>query len=236
MKSVAAIIVARGGSKGVPRKNLRPLAGKPLIVHTFEAARASRHLERILLSTDDPELAELGRQHGVEVPFLRPAELATDRSPVIDATLHLFQWLEKQEQYFPTFGLLLQPTSPFRTGLDIDGAIELAESRRADAVVGVVPVGHHPLQMKRMDADGRLWNWMETDAATNRRQDLPVLYGINGAIYLVRREVLLEKKTWCPGGAFAYVMPESRSLDIDTEWDLHVAECVLTHPMNSSAG
>jgi CMP-N-acetylneuraminic acid synthetase len=114
LDAFTALVVARGGSKSVPRKNLRPLGGKPLIAWTLEAARASRRLTRIVLSTDDPEIAAVGQQWGVETPFLRPAALAGDRSPVIDATLHAFNGWKKTRGHCPTFGLLLQPTSPFR--------------------------------------------------------------------------------------------------------------------------
>jgi len=236
LDAFTALVVARGGSKSVPRKNLRPLGGKPLIAWTLEAARASRRLTRIVLSTDDPEIAAVGQQWGVETPFLRPAALAGDRSPVIDATLHAFQCLEKNAGQCPTFGLLLQPTSPFRTAADIDAAIQLCETRGADAVVSVTPAREHPYLLKTVDAAGCLQPWQANPLAESRRQDLPPVFALNGAIYLVRRSVLFEQRSWCPAGALAYVMPAERSLDIDTEWDLRVAQGIVRGERHQGAG
>jgi CMP-N,N'-diacetyllegionaminic acid synthase len=227
MNRVLGLIIARGGSKGIPGKNLRQVAGRPLIAWTIEAAKASRRLDRILLSTDDPEIAEVGRRYGADVPFLRPAELATDRSPIIDAALHALQWVETTENYIPTFGMLLQPTSPLRTAEDIDAAIRMAQEQNADAVVSVAAVERHPFHMKVMDENGKLAPFITTELSDSRRQDLPPVFGLNGAIYLVRRTVLWESKTWCPAGALAYVMPAERSLDVDTSWDLCLADLIL---------
>jgi CMP-N,N'-diacetyllegionaminic acid synthase len=224
----AALVVARAGSKSIPRKNIRPVAGKPLIAYTFEAAKASARLDRIFLSTDDLEVAALGREYGVEVPFMRPAELAGDTSPVIDATLHALAWLADHLQYKPDYLMLLQPTSPFRSSEDVDAAIRLAEMSDADAVVSVAPAAHHPYLLKTVAENGRLRPWVSSPLNTARRQDLPPVHIVNGAIYLVRRTVLLTQKTWCPETALAYVMPEERSMDIDTPWDLKVAEALLS--------
>ena len=158
---------------------------------------------------------------------MRPAEMAGDASPVIDATLHAFQWLEKNESYFPMFGMLLQPTSPLRTAGDIQKAVALAVERDADAVVGVTEADRHPYLMKKIDGQGRLSPFMDTPLSESRRQDLPPVYAINGAIYLVKRTVLQEQRSWCPAGALAYVMPAERSLDVDTPWDLKLADLIL---------
>ena len=131
------------------------------------------------------------------------------------------------ENYIPMFGMLLQPTSPLRTAEDIDAAIRLAEEKNADAVVSVTAVDRHPFQMKVIDENGKLTPFMKTELADSRRQDLPPVFGLNGAIYLVRRTVLQESKTWCPAGALAYVMPAERSLDVDTPWDLRLADLLL---------
>ncbi|MFH0879036.1 MAG: acylneuraminate cytidylyltransferase family protein, partial [Lentisphaerota bacterium] len=229
MSAIAALIVARAGSKSVPRKNIRPLAGKPLIAWTFEAAKRSVSLDRIILSTDDPEMAELGRNCSIHVPFMRPAELAGDTSHVIDATLHALHWLENNEGYLPDYFMLLQPTSPFRSFMDIDAAARMALDRNADAVVSVAPARQHPCLMKQVSAEGVLCPWIETGFSETRRQDLPPAYAINGAIYLVRRSVLLDQKSWCPPGTLAYVMPEERSLDIDSPWDFHVANVLMNN-------
>ena len=225
--SILGLIVARGGSKSIPRKNIRPVGGKPLIAYTIEAALASGCLDRVVLSTDDPEIAEVAKKFGAEVPFMRPAEMAGDASPVIDAALHAFQWLEKNENYFPMFGMLLQPTSPLRTAGDIQKAVAFAVERNADAVVSVTEADRHPYLMKTVDGQGRLSPFVATPFSETRRQDLPAAYAINGAIYLVKRTLLQEKRSWCPAGALAYVMPPERSLDVDTPWDLKLADLVL---------
>jgi CMP-N-acetylneuraminic acid synthetase len=135
--------------------------------------------------------------------------------------------LDTAENYFPAFGMLLQPTSPLRTAEDIDAVIRLAQEQNADAVVSVTAENRHPLQMKVIDKNGKLAPFMKTELADSRRQDLPPVVGLNGAIYLVRRTVLQESKTWCPSGALAYVMPAERSLDVDTPWDLRLADLIL---------
>src|SRR5262249_33542953 len=132
--SILGLISARGGSKGLPRKNVLPVAGKPLIAWTIGAALSSRKLSRLLVTTDNQEIAEVARAYGAEVPCLRPAELARDESPVIEAVEHALRWVEKEKGEMPEYVLLLQPTSPLRTTADIDGAIDLACSRNADAV------------------------------------------------------------------------------------------------------
>ncbi len=227
---VTAYIVARGGSKGIPRKNLALLGGLPLLAHTCRAAAQARGVERVILDTEDDEIARVGREHGAETPYRRPAELAGDRALVMDVTLHALQWLADHERYTPDYVMLLQPTSPFRTAADIDAAIDLARDRNAEAVVSVSPLAHHPWQAKVVDAAGRLQPFIPHPLAAARRQDLPPVYALNGAIYLVRRETLLAGKTWCPDGALAYVMPPERALDIDTPWDLRVARGVLAAP------
>jgi CMP-N-acetylneuraminic acid synthetase len=227
MSTVLGLVVARGGSKGIPGKNLRLVAGQPLIGYTFRAARHSRALSRVVLSTDSAEIANAGRQYGVEVPFLRPPELARDDSPVVDAALHALTWLEQNADFCPDYIMLLQPTSPLRTAEDIDAAIRLAVERHADAVVSVTPADHHPFLMKVVDENGRMRPFLQTDSAERRRQDLPDVYAPNGALYLVRRQILTEKRSWCPEGTLAYIMPPERSLDVDTLWDLRLAEVIL---------
>ncbi len=217
---VLAVIPARGGSKGIPGKNLKLLGGKPLLAHSVHAARAAHCVARVLLSTDDPGIAESGKACGAEVPFLRPANLATDTSPVIDAVEHLLA----AQVSLPEFILLLQPTSPFRTAEDIDAAFNLMRSARADAIVSVTEAKDHPLLCKKMDFRGRLVPYVESPLNATRRQDLPPAYVPNGAIYLIKTDVLLSARAWCPSGTCAYVMPPERSLDLDTPDDFEWAE------------
>lgn len=224
---VLGLITARGGSKSIPRKNVVPLAGKPLIAWTIEAALNSSLLDRVVVSTDDEEIREVAQRWGAEVPFMRPAELAQDDSPHIPVIIHAVEWLESQEGKRWDYVLLLQPTSPLRSAEDIDGAIELACEREADGVVSVHPAPSHPYFTKRITADGRLEDFVTKPEGYLRRQDLPPAYALNGAIYLIRCESLIEEHSLFPPRTYAQVMPVERSLDIDTEWDLHLGELIL---------
>ena len=221
------IIPARGGSKAIPHKNIKLLAGKPLIAWTIETAINCRKLSRVIVSTDDPEIAKVALQCGAEVPFLRPAELAMDESSSLSVVLHLVHWLEEQGSPVPEYVLLLQPTSPFRTTEDIEAAIKSANSRRINAVVSVCEAKVHPFLCKRIQADGRLVDFMTAHINSLRRQDLPPTYSLNGAIYMNRYESLLEERTFLPKDTLPYLMPPERSLDLDTPWDWHLAELIL---------
>jgi CMP-N-acetylneuraminic acid synthetase len=227
MAEILGLITARGGSKGLPRKNILPLAGRPLIGWTLDAARASRRLGRCLVSTDDEDIAAVARRLGGEVPFLRPLELAGDRSPHLDVVLHALQWLATHEAYRPDYVLILQPTSPLRTADDIDGIIRLALEHRADAAVSVCPAHDHPWLVHRLQADGTLAPMVACELAYPRRQDLPPAYALNGALFLHRCERLLAGGRLDPAGALAWIMPPERSLQIDTPWDLRLVELVL---------
>jgi N-acylneuraminate cytidylyltransferase/CMP-N,N'-diacetyllegionaminic acid synthase len=235
---VLAIVPARGGSKAVPGKNLAEVAGKPLIAHSIAAAGAARGVERVVVSTDDPAIADAARRHGAEAPFLRPAELARDDSPTVAAVLHAVQWLEEHEGYRPDYVLLLQPTSPLRTAGDVEGAIRLAIDRDADSVVSVCEVKHHPYWVMRRAPDGRLASFLGTDWEEDqqkypRRQELPPAYAENGAVYLARRSVLLGRRSLYGEKVYGYVMPAERSLDIDTLWDLRLADLILRAGLSS---
>lgn len=225
--SCLAVIPARGGSKRVPRKNVLPLAGKPLIAWTIEAALAAQCVDRVIVSTDSPEIAETSRQFGALVPFMRPDELCRDETPGIEPIIHAACWLEEHEGFRPDWTMLLQPTSPFRTAQDIDAAVRFAEERNADSAVSVCVTHHHPCWMKSIDAAGRLSDFLPTSDHYKRQQDLPPIYVLNGALYLVRRDVLLKRRTFYSDDTVGYVMPEERSLDIDTPWDMHVAELIM---------
>jgi len=228
-ESVLALIPARGGSKGLARKNIRSLAGRPLIAWTIEAAQCARGLERIVVSTDDSEIAEVARACGADVPFLRPAELAADDSALIPVLLHALDWLERHRRFRPQYVVLLQPTSPLRSASDIDSAIELAFDKDAHSVVSVCPAKCHPYWAKRVADDGRLEHLLP-DAEkylSRQRQALVPAYRPNGALYLVRHDVLREQRTFYTNRSYAYVMPEERSLDIDTAWDFHLAQLIL---------
>ena len=229
MLDVCGLITARGGSKGIPRKNLRELAGKPLIAWTIEAAQRARTLDRVLVSTDDPEIAETGREWGAQVPFLRPQSLAQDDSAHIDVVRHAADWLSRHEDRCPEYIMVLPPTAPLRSAQDIDDAVELAEAKRADVVVSVVKAQHHPYLTRKLDETGHLREFVPCDLEYQRRQDLPPAYALNGAIYLIRTDVLNGHTSLAPHGAVALVMPPHRSLDIDSPWDFHLAELVINN-------
>ncbi|MDT4969342.1 MAG: CMP-N,N-diacetyllegionaminic acid synthase [Acidobacteriota bacterium] len=227
MGSMVGLITARGGSKGIPRKNIASLAGKPLIAWTIKAAQESRALDRIIVSTDDPEIADVAREWGADVPFMRPPELAADDSPHHGVVIHAIRWLESQPAPPPDYIMLLQPTSPLRKAEDIDAAAAIAAEKDADAVISVCPTHDHPYISKRIADDGRLLNFVEPPKGYLPRQALPPVYALNGAIYLVRREVMLASEDWNTPRTFAYVMPPERSVDIDSPWDLHLVDVIL---------
>ena len=227
MSGTIGLITARGGSKAIPRKNIKLLAGKPLIAWTIQAALASRSLDRVIVSTDDPEIAQVTQEWGAEVPFMRPPELAQDDSPHRDVVIHALRWLESQPAPPPDYILLLQPTSPLRTAEDINRAVTLAVEKDADAVVSVCPTPHHPYLSKQIAPDGKLLDFIERPEGYLARQALPPVYSLNGAIYLLRRNILLEREDWYTDHTYAYIMPPERSIDIDSPWDLHLAELIL---------
>lgn len=215
---VLGIVAARGGSKGLPRKNVRVLAGKPLIAWTAEAAQASR-LDRTILSTDDDEIADAGRAAGLEVPFRRPAELATDAATAADVVLHALDQLPGFDAF-----VYLQPTSPLRTAEDIDACLALAAA--ADRVVSVRAAPLPPEWMFRL-GDGGVLDPVLGTASGARRQDLPASYVLNGAVYVARVEAFRGEPAFVTAGTVGYVMPAERSIDIDDEQDFLDAENVV---------
>ncbi|MGE0758885.1 MAG: acylneuraminate cytidylyltransferase family protein [Pirellulaceae bacterium] len=226
---ILGIVPARGGSKGIPRKNIAPLGGRPLIAYTADAARASRTLTRTILSTDDSEIADVGRQLGLEVPFLRPVELARDDSLAVDVIRHAVGFLEKHDGWRADAFLLLQPTSPLRRASHIDDAVRLLQETGADSVVSVIRVPHHfnPTSVMRMD-NGQLTSFLPGPAVT-RRQDKPVVYARNGPAVLLTRVTDPVAETPLYGrDCRPLVMHPCESLDIDNPADLEYAEYLLS--------
>jgi CMP-N-acetylneuraminic acid synthetase len=226
---IIAVIPARGGSKGVPRKNIRPVCGKPLIAYTIETALAARELfRRVLVSTDDAEIAEVSRRWGAEVPFLRPSELANDKAPMIPVIQHAIRFAENDENVQYDWVCLLQPTEPFRTLTDIQNALAIAMTGGCDSVISVVQVfSVHPILMKRIE-DGRLLPFCIEEKEGTRRQDYaPDAYMRNGAIYLSRRDVIMERHSIWGDIIHPYVMPPERSVGIDSELDFKLVELLM---------
>ena len=216
-----ALIPARGGSKGIPRKNIRLIAGKPLIAWTIEAALRSDRLDAVVVSTDDPEIAEVARQAGAQVPFLRPAALAQDDTPGIAPVLHALDLLQGYGAV-----LLLQPTSPLRSTADIDACLGLALARQAVSVVSVTEPDTHPDWTYLLGADQRLTR-PSADAPAARRQDLQPVVALNGALYFAQTDWLRQGQRLVAPETLAYVMPRARSVDIDDSLDWKLAELLL---------
>lgn len=216
-----ALIPARGGSKGIPRKNIRPIAGKPLIAWTIEAARAARRVDAVVVSTEDAEIAEIARLWGADIPFLRPAKLAADDTPGIDPVLHAIEMLPEHEAV-----VLLQPTSPLRTAADIDGLLACVARTGAPSAVSVYEPESHPNWMYKMDGEGRLAALLPTPTAA-RRQDLPPVYSLNGAIYYARTAWLRKWRSFIGSETLGYPMPGDHSVDIDDALDWRLAELLL---------
>jgi CMP-N,N'-diacetyllegionaminic acid synthase len=224
---VLAVVPARGGSRGVPGKNIRPLGGRPLIEHTVEAAAGSRLLTEYIVSTDSERIAAVARACGAPVPFLRPAELATDRAAAIPMMQHAVRSMEAIRGTTYDAVMMLQPTTPFRTPGDIDAAIEMMLATGAEGVISVADVGgHHPARMHYVDGD-RLVNHPLSEAYENQpRQELRPMFVRNGAVYLTRRDVLVEQGSFRGMDCRAMVMPPERSINIDTEDDFRYAEWI----------
>jgi len=228
-REVLAIIPARGGSKGIPRKNLARLNGRPLLAYTCRQALAARTVTRVILSSDDPAIAACARRCGVDVPFLRPAPLATDATPMRDVIRHALSALRRREGYRPDIIVVLQPTSPLRRPGDIDGAVRLLLRRRADVVVSVVEAPHQfrPESLMRLKA-GRLVP-ASPGRMVLRRQDKSMAYARNGPAVLVMRRAVAERGTSLYDGVCVpFVMPPERSVDIDRSVDMAVAQVLLS--------
>lgn len=235
---ILGLIPARGGSKGIPGKNVRPLAGKPLIQYACEAARGSRLLSRTIVSTDCAEIAGAAGNARVEVPFLRPAELATDTTPMVDVIHHAIEWLELREGKGPDIVVLLQPTAPLRQSHHIDEAIQLLVSGDCDSVVSVAPVPqHYNPHWQFVVEDGRLqvFTGEPLSGIVSRRQDLGTTYTRNGAIYGFHREVLDETGSIYGCRCAAYPMPAELSINLDTMDDWHALEAYVHSAASTNA-
>ncbi|MGL5231377.1 MAG: cytidylyltransferase domain-containing protein [Cetobacterium sp.] len=220
-KRVLAIIPARGGSKGIPKKNIIDLLGKPLLYYSIKSAKESKYIDKVILSTDDIEIAEVGKSLGAEVPFLRPEEISGDKAKSIDAFIHAIREMEKIEEKYD-YILLLQNTSPLRQGWHIDEALEKMVESDERSLVSVSEVIEHPCIMRTLDENGKISNLMDMNGDT-RRQDFPPIYIVNGAIYIQKNDEHLNLDTNLNGGELGYIMPREYSVDIDEYLDLDIA-------------
>ncbi|AKB29022.1 Legionaminic acid cytidylyltransferase [Methanosarcina siciliae T4/M] len=226
---IISIIPARGGSKGIPQKNIRLLAGRPLIAYTIDCALNSKYINRVVVSTDDEGIATISEKYGVEV-VKRPESLAQDNSPTIDAVLHVLEFLEIQNEKHIII-VLLQPTSPLRNSQDIDNAIELFFKNTCDSVISVCESEHPPFWTYKID-DQYLKPILGDNYSKMRRQDLPKSYILNGAIYISTVEIIQECRSFNSHKVSPYIMPSIRSVDIDDELDFIVAEYIFKMSKN----
>ena len=231
-----AVVPARGGSKSIYKKNIHPLCGKPLIYYTIRSAKNSI-LSRTVVSTDDEEIASVAKSFGAEVPFLRPAELARDDTPSLPVIQHAVRFLEETEDYLPSIIVILQPTSPLRTSEHIDEAIHILVEAGADSVVSVIEVPHNfnPVSVMRIE-NGKLKPFLEGEGTRIlRRQDKPRVFARNGAaVYAMTYETLMERNSLFGEDCRPFLMDEQASIDIDSQFNLRIAEMLLTSLHNSS--
>lgn len=214
---VLALITARGGSKGLPRKNVLLAGGKPLLAWTVDEAISAECIDRVVLSSDDHEIMDAARAAGCDVPFCRPAHLASDVATSIDVVLHALDQLPEYE-----YVVLLQPTSPLRIAEDIDAAFELMLEREAPSCVSVCEADQSPYWMYRFTEGNKLQRLLPNVDVITRRQDLPPIYVLNGAIYIAQIDWLRANKGFVGVETVAYLMPKERSLDIDTDQDFEI--------------
>ncbi len=229
-KRVLALVPARAGSKGLPNKNIRPLHGKPLLAWPVEAARASRYVDRVVISTDDAHYAELARQAGADAPFLRPADLASDTAPSIGFILHALDTLEQDGDRYD-YLILLEPTSPLTEASDIDRALEQLDAGRAhaDAIVGVSAlVSTHPAFAVRIAGEGVIAPYaVPSFGQMPRRQDTEPLFSLDGSLYASSVEALRRERGFCHARTLPYVTPRHKSLEVDDLIDFICIEAIL---------
>lgn len=226
-KSVLAIIPARGGSKGLPGKNIMKLCGKPLIAWSIETAKFCSGIDRVLVSTDDKEIIEISKKCGAEVPFKRPAKLANDNASTINVVFHTIDWFKEHQNFRPGYILLLQPTSPLRSVEDIKSAMQMLSDKNVRAVVSVCETDHHPWWSNALPEDRNMKNFIRPEILNRPRQALPIFYRLNGAIYLAETDYLYEHNGFLGSDTFAYEMPKGRSIDIDSIFDFKLASLLF---------
>jgi CMP-N-acetylneuraminic acid synthetase len=232
MKAVA-FIFARGGSKGLPGKNIRPLNGKPLIAWSIEHALAVPRIDRIIVSTDSAEVAEVARQHGAEVPFMRPAELAGDNSPEWLAWRHALNYLRESTGVLPEVMVSVPTTAPLRLPIDIENCLDEYEKGNADMVITVTDAHRSPyFNMVKTNADGSVGLVNPPQSTITRRQDAPVVYDMATVCYVANSEFVMTHNSTFEGRAKAVHVPIERAVDIDTLLDFQIAECLLNIKVN----
>lgn len=220
-----AVIPARGGSKGVPGKNIKELAGKPLIAYTIKAAIESKIFEKVIVSTDDEKIAQISMEYGADIPFMRPCEISGDSISSDDVILHAISFYQQQGIEYKEV-CKLQPTSPLRNGKHLREAYQLFQEKEADFLVSVCECEHSPLWAGVIGEDLRLDDFIPEKVKRACRQDLPTYYRLNGAIYMAKTASFCHNKNFLGKNSVAYIMKQEDSIDIDSELDFRVAEIV----------
>ncbi|TWX54060.1 cytidylyltransferase domain-containing protein [Colwellia hornerae] len=230
-KKVCAIIPSRGGSKRLPGKNVLPLHGKPLIAWTIEAGLNSQYIDRVVVSTDCEDIAKVAIDFGADVPFMRPSEIATDTASTDSVILHFLSTLSVAN--YPDIVVILQPTSPLRTEQDIDQALSLLIQKEAEGIVSVCECEHSPFWSNILPADLNMGTFIKNDIKGKRSQDLPPCYRLNGAVYVFTSNSFVNMQGISyTDSVFSFIMPGSRSIDIDHELDFRLAEVILDNNEN----
>lgn len=222
---ILAIICARGGSKGVPRKNIKKLLGTPLISYTINIALKCKLIDKLVVSTDDEEIAKIAKECGAEVPYIRPKYLAKDTTPTFPVVVHMLKYL-KYQNYLPDIVVLLDATSPLKKVEDIVRCINTVKSK-SDAAITVCETRQNPY-FTQLEYEGDYLSLSKKmDKIPTRRQDAPSVYFINGSVWAIKTNVLLEEKTFCPKKTLPVIVPEERSLQVDTPFDFKILEIVM---------
>lgn len=226
---VLFLIAARGGSKGVPRKNIKQLGNMPLIAYTIIAARKCSVDKRVIVSTEDVEIAEVSKRYGAEIPFMRPSELASDTASSVDVVKHAAEWINRNDKYSYDYICLLQPSAPFITYQDLNESLRMIDDKGADTLLGVKEVKTNKVFIHSLDEQGKLSHFYQSIQKLQnvRRQEQPVQYTMNGAVYIARWDYFMKNATFHSINSLPYVMPEERSVDIDTIFDYNMAAYMI---------
>lgn len=225
-KTILGLIPARGGSQNLPRKNIKPLLGKPLIAWTIEQGLKSQYIDKLIVSTDNKEISEVSKQYGAEVPFMRPKELSLNETPGIQVVLHAMDWMKTNADIYDLI-MFLQPTSPLRTSEDIDMAVKFFFLKKAHSVVSVCKAEHHPHWSNTLPENLNMNQFISSKILNKNRQKLPSYFRLNGSIYLSYWRYLEEKKRFFGKKTYAFIMPQEKSVDIDNKIDFKLAEIML---------
>jgi CMP-N,N'-diacetyllegionaminic acid synthase len=228
---ILATICCRGGSKGVPGKNIKPLKGKPLIAYTIESAKQSKLIDDLIISTDDEDIAQTAKQYGAAVPFMRPADLASDTASKWPVFIHAVEEYEKQTGKTVDYLVDLDVTVPLKNAADIDGAIQLAlQNEEVDVVItGYEPERNPYFNMMEITADGFAEIVKKGDKPIVRRQDAPQVYSLTPAAYVIKKSALYDYEHWSKAKCKIYPIPRERAVDIDTEIDFKIVEFLMEH-------